>query len=303
MKLEGAEAARAYGARPKPAQFANRWILSRLAAAIEAARAGIDQYRLDDASSALYRFVWNELCDWYLELSKPLLASSDTACVAETRATLVHVLDSALRALHPMMPFITEEIWQRLPKSEDAPASIMIARYPDAAVEGQAAPEIEQEMTRLQAVVVAARTIRAEHDVHPRLELPLTLRAGDPEVRLALERERAAIAALCNAKVRVEAAGGAEPSAESAVAVAEGVTLIVPLAGLVDVGKERARLDRELKKLEKDLAGVERKLANQDFLARAPAALVEQERTRQRDLTEALERLRAALARLPKSNS
>jgi valyl-tRNA synthetase len=297
MALEGSDA-RADVEQLAPTRFANRWILSRLATAIDAARQGVDQYRLDDASSALYRFVWNELCDWYLELSKPLLASSDAECVRETRATLAHVLETALRALHPMMPFITEDIWQRLPKRADAPQSIMLARYPEATLDGRAAPEVEQEMARLQAVIVAARTIRSEHDVHPRKALPLTLRASDPQVRAVLEREQSAIAALCNADVQIGVSGSEDASGDSAVAVAEGVTLIVPLADLVDKDKERERLDRELKKLDKDLVSIERKLANQEFLARAPAALVEQEHARLQELTAARSRLQAALARL-----
>jgi valyl-tRNA synthetase len=289
---------RAGEGRPEVMQFANRWILSRLYGAVDAARRSIDQYRLDDASSALYRFVWNELCDWYLELSKPLLASSDAACVAETRATLAHVLEATLRALHPMMPFITEDIWQRLPKAQSAPRTIMLARYPEPAVDGLTAPEVEQQMARLQAVIVAARTIRSEHDVHPRRALPLTLRAADAAVRASLERERSAIGALCNASVQIDAASNDALPDGSAVAVAEGVTLIVPLAGLVDPDKERERLERELKKLDKDLTSVSRKLENQEFLARAPAALVEQERARKQELTEARAGLEAALARL-----
>ncbi|MFI5309497.1 MAG: valine--tRNA ligase, partial [Polyangiales bacterium] len=192
------------GLRPEPSQFANRWILSRLAVAIDAARQAIDQYRLDDASAALYRFVWNELCDWYLELSKPLLAASDAHVAGETRATLAHVLETCLRALHPMMPFITEEIWQSFPKREGAPKSLIVARYPEAAIDGCFAPEVEREMTRLQAVIVAARTIRSEHDLHPKLALPLTLRVNDAETRGGLERERSAIAALCNAVVTLD---------------------------------------------------------------------------------------------------
>jgi valyl-tRNA synthetase len=296
MNLEGSDA-RATGTPPEAKQFANRWILSRLALAIETARAGIDEYRLDEASSALYRFVWNELCDWYLELSKPLLASSDAECVRETRNTLAHVLETALRALHPMMPFITEEIWQRLPKQPDAGATIMLARYPEAQVEGRRAPETEQAMTRLQAVIVAARTIRSEHDLHPKLELPLTLRSDDAGVRASLQREQSAIAALCAAVVTIEAGDGGKTPEHSAVAVAEGVTLIVPLTGLVDMDKERERLQRELKKLEKDLTAVERKLGNADFIARAPAELVEQERGRQVELQAAREHLQAALTK------
>jgi valyl-tRNA synthetase len=163
-------------------------------------------------------------------------------------------------------------------------------------VDARPAPEVEQAMARLQAVIVAARTLRAEHDLHPKRELPLTLRSDDAAVRESLSSHRAAIAALCNADVKIEPAAGDATPSHSAVAVAEGVTLIVPLAGLVDMDKERERLQRELKKLEKDLASVDRKLANDDFLARAPAALVEQERERQRELRAARERLEAALA-------
>jgi valyl-tRNA synthetase len=285
---------------PAPEQFANRWILSRLSAAIEEARAGFDQYRLDDASAALYRFVWNEFCDWYLELSKPLLAAGDARCVAETRSTLAHVLETALRALHPMMPFITEEIWQRLPRPADAPRSIMVAPYPEPAAAGVRAPEVEREMARLQAVIAAARTIRSEHDVHPRKQLPLVLRAQGGEARDALAREQTAIATLCNARVQIEA-GGDVPE-DHAVAVVEDVTVLVPLTDLVDPDKERERLQRELKKVEKDLAAIEKKLGNQDFIARAPAALVEQERVRQRDLGGARTRFEAALARLTKKS-
>ena len=282
--------------RPQATAFANRWILSRLALAVDEARTGIDQYRLDDAGAALYRFVWNEFCDWYLELSKPLLAGGDAKVAAETRATLSHTLETVLRALHPMIPFITEEIWQRLPKAASAPKSIMTARYPEAAVDGQRAPEIEQEMQRLQAVIAAARSVRSEYDVHPKRELPLILRSSDAGVRSALAREQGAIAALCNARVQIEA--GEETPPDHALSVAEGVTVLVPLAELVDPEKERERLKRDLAKVEKEFTAVERKLANPDFLSRAPAALVEQERTRQRELTETRVRLLAALERL-----
>jgi valyl-tRNA synthetase len=155
-------------------------------------------------------------------------------------------------------------------------------------------------MARLQAVIIAARTIRSEHDVHPRRALPLTLRSADLAVRASLEREQSAIAALCNASVQIGPAGSGPLPDGSAVAVAEGVTLIVPLAGLVDPDKERERLERELKKLDKDLTAVTRKLENQEFLARAPAALVDQERARKRGLAEARTGLEAALARLQK---
>ncbi|MGD8862851.1 MAG: valine--tRNA ligase, partial [Myxococcales bacterium] len=186
MNLEGAVAG---GERPAPKRFANRWILSRLAVAIDATHKGVANYRLDDASGALYHFVWDELCDWYLELSKPLLSSGDEAVVAETKATLAHVLETALRALHPLTPFITEEIWQRLPRGDEGTAaSIMVASYPDAERDALRAPELDAEMKRLQGVIVAARSIRAEHDLHPRKEIPVTLRSDDPATREMLKR-------------------------------------------------------------------------------------------------------------------
>src|SRR5262249_11045974 len=160
-------------------------------------------------------------------------SGGDAQVAAETRATLAHTLESVLRALHPMIPFITEEIWQRLPKAASAPKSIMTARYPEAAVDGLRAPEVEQEMQRLQAVIAAARSVRAEYDVHPRRELPLILRSSDAAVRAALAREQGAIAALCNARVQIEA--GEETPPDHALSVAEGVTVLVPLADLVDV--------------------------------------------------------------------
>jgi valyl-tRNA synthetase len=130
MNLQGTST-QATQRRPEARAFANGWILSRLAVAIEASHRAIEDYRLDEAANALYHFVWHELCDWYLELAKPLLAAANPELVEETRAVLVHVLETALRVLHPMMPFITEEIWQRVPKVASAGATIMLAPYPE----------------------------------------------------------------------------------------------------------------------------------------------------------------------------
>ncbi|MFW6087151.1 MAG: valine--tRNA ligase, partial [Myxococcota bacterium] len=298
MNLEGTDA-RATGAPPaEPTQLANRWILSRLSETLDTADRGLEGYRLDEAALGLYHFVWGDFCDWFVELSKPLMASEDAAIAAETRATLVHVLETSLRALHPMMPFITEEIWQRVPKREPAAASIMIAPYPAADREGRHDARAAREMRVVQAVITAARTIRAEHNLPKGAEIPLDLGSDDPDVRTVLSRERMAIVTLCRARLSVKAAEGAEPPPRSAVAVAEGVTVVVPLEGLVDLDKERERLQRELKKVEKDRAGVERKLANESFLQKAPREVVEKERARQEALSEKLGQLQAALAKL-----
>jgi valyl-tRNA synthetase len=297
MNLEGSDA-RAEQKRPAASQFANTWILSRLGAAIETSHAAIAAYRLDEASGALYHFVWHELCDWYVELAKPLLAANDRALANETRDVLVHVLETALRALHPMMPFITEEIWQRVPKFAGASASIMLAPYPDVAIDALHAPASEQEMTILQAVIVAARVIRSERDIHPRLPLPLALHSDDPSLRALLTRERGAIASLCNAQVSVAEQRDAKSGPGSATSIALGITLVVALEGLIDPAKEKDRLERQLQKLDKERAGIEKKLANAAFVERAPVELVAKERQRVAEIAQSRDQLAAALAKL-----
>jgi valyl-tRNA synthetase len=290
--------AKPHDGAPEATLFANRWILSRLAAATDAARSGTDEYRLDEAALALYHFAWDELCAWYVELSKPLLNADDPKVVIETRNVLLHVLEAALRLLHPMMPFVTEEIWQRLPHLPNAPRTIMQARYPEAAHDGRRDEAIEAEMARVQGVVSATRALRAEYDVHPRNRIPLVLRTPDAAIGASLEHHAAAMGDLAGADVTVEVGARGEPPEGTAVAMAEGVTLLAPLADLVDPAKERERLTREIAKLDKDIAAVDKKLSNPNFVERAPAELVERERTRQRELGEQRERLQTALNKL-----
>jgi valyl-tRNA synthetase len=296
----GASDARAGGPRPEARAFANRWILSRLYDAIEAARKGIDEYRLDDASGALYHFVWDELCDWYLELSKPMLADATEPEVAqETRDVLLHVLEVSLRLLHPIIPFITEEIWQRIAKVEGLPKSIIISAYPEPEREALQDALVEREMTELQQVIVAARTIRSEHDIAPQKTLPLTLRSASAATRTLLERERAFIALLCRAEVKIGEPSETPAPEGSAVSVAGEVAVLADLAGLVDVAKERERLERNLKKTIKDLEAVEKKLNNAGFMERAPQDVVEKERERLKELRQAKAKLEAGLATIP----
>jgi valyl-tRNA synthetase len=276
----------------------DRWIVSRLGHALTATDQGFADYRFDNASAALYEFTWHEFCDWYLELAKPVLQSEDEAAAATTRRTLLTVLEALLRALHPIMPFITEEIWQRVPKHAGVSASIVVAPYPDAERDARRDEAVERDMQVLQAVIVAARAIRSERDIHPRLALPLHLRTDDARVRTLLAREQIAITSLCNAQVVVEALKGTESSSSSATGVAEGVTLVVPLEGLIDPGKEKERLARQLQKLDKDAAALEKKLGNEGFIARAPADVVQKDRERLSELGKAREQLAAALAKL-----
>jgi valyl-tRNA synthetase len=296
MQLDG-HGVHATGERPDAAQLINRWVLSRLDVALDAANRGIEAYRLDEATLALYHFVWDELCDWYLELTKPLLSGQDAAAAAETRAVLVHVLEVTLRALHPMMPFITEEIWQNVPKEAGHAIACAVAPYPQAGAAGLRDERAERELGWLRAVISAARTIRAEHDLPPKKQLPITLRTDDAERTALLLAELGAIKTLTNGVVTLEGQNAAMPE-HAATAVAEGITVLVPLEGLVDADKERERVKRELAKVEKDLAVLTKKLGNADFVARAPAEVVAKDTERKAELEAAREKLSAALARL-----
>ncbi|MGB9340293.1 MAG: class I tRNA ligase family protein, partial [Polyangiales bacterium] len=300
MRLEGSPT-KASQQCPQPKALANRWILSRLYQALDVASSGLDAYRLDEASGALYHFVWDEFCDWFLELSKPALDSGDAALVQETEATLVHALETVLRALHPMMPHITEEIWQRVPKWDGAPASIMVSRFPTALVDAKLDRNAERDFEALQAFVGSVRTIRAEHDV-PRSQLTrIHWHTDDEAKRAVLEAERMTIESLARCELCFEAdpAKLEDPSAHfenAAVFVNPGIRAAVP--GVIDVEKERDRLQRDLKKVEKELEVVEKKLSNPSFVERAPQAVVEKSRRDALELREKRERLEAALKSL-----
>jgi valyl-tRNA synthetase len=306
LQLEGKQAF-ATGTRPPATLLINRWILSRLEVAVAAANQGVTDYRLDDASLALYHFVWDELCDWYLELTKPLLAGTDAEAAGETRAVLAHVLETTFRALHPMMPFITEELWQSLPKQPGHAKACAVAVYPQPGQEGLRDEAAEREITWLMAVITSARTIRAANEIAPRTKLPLSLEVDQAAKAQLLTLQQPLIEAVANVELQrlhAQAAGtngGAELGASNgpvATAVAEGITVVVPLTGLVDLGKEKERLARELAKVEKDLATLTKKLSNADFLARAPAEVVAKDKERIAELEAARTKLSAALAQL-----
>jgi valyl-tRNA synthetase len=279
----------------------NRWVLSRLYAALDTAASGIDAYRLDEANSALYHFLWDEFCDWYLELSKPALDSGNAALVAETEQTLVHVLDVVLRALHPMMPHITEEIWQRVPKHDAAAESIMIAPYPFALRDARASLDAERDFETVRAFVSSIRTIRAEHDLPKSKVIDVHWHSGDEAKVKVLEQERTSIETLarCTLHAETDAArlDAADTHFENAAIFSNfGVRAAVP--GVIDADKERDRLSRELAKVEKELGAVEKKLANPHFVERAPKKVVDKSKTHAAQLRERRENLRSALSGL-----
>jgi valyl-tRNA synthetase len=289
--LEG-ETVAASGATPKAKLLVNRWILSRLVTAVEASTAGIDAYRLDDGSGALYHFFWDEFCAWFVEMTKPVFLHGSDGEKAETREVLAHALETALRALHPYAPFITEDLWQRIPRPASRPVSIALAPYPTAA-DGRTDIDAEHDMNALMTVISAARTVRSEHEIAPSDGVQLELRSSDPKLRALLEEQSRFIAFLVRTAgaPTVSDVGGERP--KGAVLSAAGkVDVLVHLRGLVDPKKEAERIERKLKKIQKDLEIMGKKLTNAKFLENAPSEVVAEANAQK----QALEREHASLS-------
>jgi valyl-tRNA synthetase len=272
---------------------ANRWIRSRLGATISAVERAFDEYRFDFAASALYEFTWHEYCDWYLEIVKPVLQQAhDPAAQQAARHAMLEVLEALLRALHPLMPFITEDIWLRLaPLAGVSGPSVMLAPWPQAAQFARDAAA-ETELRWVMQLVLAIRQIRGEMDISPARRLPLLLQhASAGDLQLA-QRHHALLSRLAGlASVRPLTVGETAPPA--AAALVGDLNLLVPMAGLIEPASELQRLDKRLKKIEQELTKSRGKLANDSFVSSAPAEVVAQERAR---LAER-ERERAALLR------
>jgi len=287
--LEGYEPALARKGKPS---IADRWIASRLNATTATVRKALDTFRFNDAAMAVYQFLWSEFCDWYLEIAKrSLYQTDDRVARAVTQRTLVETLETTLRLLHPFMPFISEDLWQRLPHEGD---SIMIAPFPKAGRKGRDAAA-ETEMASVIAVVSAIRTVRSESRISPAVELTVTVACPSKDAA----RLRAAvplIGALSRARVTVEP-GAARPP-QSAHAVTGDADVFVHLEGVVDVGAERARLQKEIDKARKETSFLEGKLGRPDFVERAPGEVVARDRERLAEQGQILEKLTASLAAL-----
>ena len=282
---------------------ADRWILSRLQKTVRAVREGFDGYRFDQAAQALYEFTWNEYCDWYLELSKPVLTASASSDAERrgTRGTLVRVLETLLRLAHPLMPFLTEEVWQRVAplagaaRGETDP-TVMLAPYPvhDPA---QVDEDAEAEMRWVMGVILGVRRIRGEMNIAPSKPLPVLLHHGGDRDRTYLERHRRFVENLA----RVESVTWLEPkdvAPESATALVGEMQVLIPLAGLIDKAAESARLGKEIERLRRELERAEAKLANPSFVDRAPAEVVLKEKDRVTELRGSIEKLEGQLARI-----
>ena len=262
-----------------PASIVDRWILSRLAHALSRVEAGFTDYRFDYAATALYEFTWHEFCDWYLELIKPVLQGEDAAAAAATRRTLLTVLEALLRALHPIMPYITEEIWQKVaPLAGCGGETIMLAAWPDS--KGYTSDTVaEQEVEWMKGVILGVRQIRGEMDISPARKLPLLIRNASATDQQWLAQHRGFLERLAGLESpRILAADETAPA--SASAVVGDMTLLVPMAGLIDPAAELLRLTKRLEKNRQEITKANAKLGNANFVANAPPEVVATERER-----------------------
>ena len=266
-----------------PEEFSayDRWIRSRLHATIAAVREAFTAYRFDLAAQAVYEFTWYEFCDWYLEFSKPVLQSgtSSPAQLRGTRRTLVETLETLLRLLHPLMPFITEEIWQRVaPRAGKTGTSIMRQPFPASSPDA-AVPEIEAEMRWVMDFILGVRRIRGELDIAPSVQIPARLQGASPDDLARFAGNEAVIRRLAGISGAIPLAAGEEPPQAAAALLGE-LRILVPMAGLIDVDAELARLGKRRSKLEQELERATAKLGNENFVRNAPTEVVAQERER-----------------------
>ena len=277
----------------RPNALAHRWILSRVNATIREVRTALDTYNFNEAASSCYQFVWHAFCDWYLEWIKPDLFSKDQAVVSEARATLLRVFEQALKLLHPIIPFVTEEIWSHLPGER---GYLMLAEFPEAVPAWDDA-QAEAEMALLMEVISGLRSIRTGAELHPGARITASIFCGDAEKRRLLTRYRADIMTLVRAgELLIDAAG--EVPKDAGHALVQDVELVVPLEGLIDVAGELEKLQREEAKIEQELAKITAKLANAQFIGKAPAAVVAKEREKALELCTRLEKTRESINRM-----
>ncbi|TSD84870.1 valine--tRNA ligase [Mycobacterium sp. KBS0706] len=271
----------------------NRWIVGEVAKTAEKTAAALEGFRFSEAAQVLYQFTWAGFCDWYLEFAKPVFSGTDEAAKAETRATTAWALEQILNLLNPIMPFETEELWRHLADRGDA--TLVTQPWPDYPA-GLVDPQAAAEMDWVIRLISAVRTIRSEMNVPPAAELTATLRDASAETLRRLETHGALIRRL--ARLASIDPSVAEPAKGSAQAVIDEATLVLPLAGIIDLDKERARLSKEIEKNASEVEKIDRKLGNAQFLEKAPDEVVEEQRERRAEAQAAIEKLQQALARV-----
>jgi valyl-tRNA synthetase len=284
---------------PTHLSLADRWIVSRARAMLETSTRAIESYRFDLYAQSVYEFVWHEYCDWYLELTKPLLWDRDAnpAELRGTRRTLLDVLEILLRAAHPIMPFITETVWREVAPLLGSPGrTIMVQPFP-VAEDYPRDPEAEEAIGWLKGVIEGVRNIRGEANIKPGIEISLLLQRGTPRDRELARASEVPLKRLAKISDVSWLDDGAEPP-PNALALVGGMRVMVPLAGLIDVTAERARLAKEVERRTRERQRIETKLENPSFVKKAPAAVVEKERAKLGEIEASLATLEAQLASL-----
>ncbi len=274
-------------------QTLNRWIATETGRCAQEVTAAIEGYRFNDAANAVYRFVWNTYCDWYLELAKPVFNGDDEAAKAETRATAAWALDEILKLLHPFMPFLTEKLWARF-KDGDVSGDdlLMLQAWPQPEVLDEAAAD---EINWLVTLISEIRSIRSEMNVPAAAKVPIVVVGAEDHTVSRINTHESAILRLARASsVAVEET---LPKGSAQIIVGEA-TVCLPLAGVIDLDAERGRLEKEIGKLDGEVSRIEKKLANPKFVAKAPEEVVEGEREKMAEFVERREKMKAALNRL-----
>ena len=277
----------------------DRWIISRLQQVEAQTIQYIESYRFDLVSRELYEFVWNDYCDWYIELSKPVLYSDDYSNEQKSAArhTLVAVLETVLRLLHPIMPYITEELWQRVaPLASVRADTIMLCAYPQAdqnLIDSDAVEELEW----VKQFVMGVRQIRSEMDIKPGKPLPVICQNGNSLDQQRLEHNRSLLVSLAKLE-SIDWLETEDQAPESATSLVGDMNLLIPLAGLIDKDAELTRLQKNIEKFQQEAERIEAKLANQNFVSRAPASVVDKEKEKLLEAQSALTSLQAQAERI-----
>jgi valyl-tRNA synthetase len=275
-------------------EIVNRWIAGELERAVAAVTAGIQAYKFNEAAGAAYEFVWGTFCDWYLEFIKPVFEHGSDAAKAETRATTAWVLDQVLKLLHPFMPFITEELWARTAEVGGSRESMLcLSDWP--VLEGLADAEADEEMGWVVKIISEVRSVRSEMNVPAGAKIALVLVGASKVTRERVERHDGIIKRL--ARLEETSFSKTAPKGSAQIVVGEA-TVALPLAGVIDMAAERARLTREIEKSQAEIRKVDAKLANESFMAKAPPEVVEENRDRKTDFEATVKKLQAALKRV-----
>lgn len=260
---------------------ADKWILTRLNETIETVTRLSDRYEFGEVGRVLYNFIWDEFCDWYIEMAKLPLYGEDEAAKKTTRSILAYVLDNIMRLLHPFMPFITEEIWQNLPHAGE---SITVAKWPESDT-GLTDVQAAEEMKLLVEIIRSVRNSRAEVNTPMSKKIKMIVKAKDESVLTILENNRAYLERFCNPE-ELSLATEVNIPDKAMTSIVTGAEIILPLEGLINLDEEIARLEKEWDKLNKEVERVQKKLSNEGFIKKAPAKVIEEEKAKEKDYTE-----------------